>query len=66
MTRGQAGARVRHGTVDVLLRINGEVELAVLSGDSLYSAAMDLSGARDKSPQVTLEILKWMGCGEKY
>ena len=62
IARGQPGARVRHGTVDAPLRINREVELAVLSGDSLYSAAMDLSGACDKISQaITLEILKWMG-----
>ena len=57
ITRSHPGARVRHGPMDALLRITGEVELAMLSGESLYSAAMDLSGAFVNIPQaITLEM----------
>ena len=33
------------GSQEAILRITGEVEQAMLSGDSLYSAAMDLSAS---------------------
>ena len=57
ITRGQPGARVRHGNVDALPRINCDVELAMLSDNSVYGAAMDLSGAFVNIPQaITLEI----------
>ena len=57
ITRIQPGARVRHGPLDALLRITCDVEPAMLSGDSLYGAAMDLSGAFVNIPHaITLEM----------
>ena len=62
ITEGQHGARVKHGTVDAFVIITGEMEYALLNGESLYDAALDLSKACDNIPQeITLNILRQMG-----
>ena len=62
ITDGQHGARVKHGTTDALLPITAEMELAMLNGNRVYGAALDLSKAFDNIPQaITLEILMRMG-----
>ena len=47
---------MRHGPTDALLRITGEVELALLTGGSLYSAAMDLSASHHAGDSVVKNI----------